>query len=215
MFSGPAPGSPEALRNASLDEKRDAAISAKHALSDVKMDWKGKVPRGYKPPVKHTFRAPQPSAEEKARIAEVEAKRAGNIAAIELARFLAEVQEVFDLADVNGNGVVEPEELTLMFGTATMTERMLQLHEFDPDRSGSVDPEEFVGFFKWMWEKYESSAAAQEGAKIVLNEWRKNILEGAEMNKIKHRVPPLTTDVVTLRSRHARMIPGVPENMIK
>ena len=60
-----------------------------------------------------------------------------------------------------------------------------------------------------------SSLYDEEGAKIVLNEWRKNILEGAEMNKIKHRVPPLTTDVVTLRSRHARMIPGVPENMIK
>ena len=109
------------------------------------------------------------------------------------------------------------EELTLRYAGNPRVIGMDLRNEVRPDASRAYATRWtwWGSFFGTSFVAADWRHAAQEGAKIVLNEWRKNILEGAEMNKIKHRVPPLTTDVVTLRSRHARMIPGVPENMIK
>jgi len=94
----------------------------------------------------------------------------------------AEVSRVFDLADKDHNGQLDMKELTNVRNSPEMAEAMMG--NVDADLSGTVSRDEWVGYFKKLFDKNEKSAA------VVLKLYEKQIGENKTIKLLNSAETP-------------------------
>ena len=146
-----------------LEEKRAAAIVTREAARDARggvalMRYSMSVPGGfYNRFCKDKAANPPPSPEEQTRLDALADKRAAAISKLEFKR---ECERVFEIADLDGSGSLDMEELTNIRNSQQMAEFMLE--QSDADQSGTLSLEEFT---LSLMDTYSKSS---RGAEMIL-----------------------------------------------